>query len=651
MAKSLLPGAKKPSAESTFTPQSVIDKYHGALRQTLDERRNFTLNHAYLLGKQWLWWNNSDKRIEEMPKSGDRIQATFDRLLGNTNTIMAKALQKDLHFDVNPTAADDATILGARTAAAVLEATRMQHDWEHLREQNLRAAWEGGSSAIAVEWDPTAGRNIGDNLYEGDTIETVLNITEFVVEPGTRHAERSRYWIKAQAIPPFEVQARYHMEDAPAADATASMSPFNQRLMETELVPLTLVLTYYERPNDLCPAGRVAVVVDNKFVEGPKAWPFPFKDHLNIALVRETPIEGKWLGMTKLSIARPVQAMLNAAMSNVIEHLKLVGNARMVIPQSSADLVNELDDIPGAPVFYSDGGTQPNYMSPPQMPSWINELPATLMAQIDDITGVHAISRGATPMNAPDSGYGLSILAEQEDTPIGRLIKETAIAWSKVGTMELQIFEANVSESRKAVVVRTPSAPPQTIKWTGKDLMGQTQAEIPTDAIMPRSRAAMQQFAEKMLQMGMIQSLPQLATIAELPGASDIIQAVQPDVSKAQRENHAFAEGRALLVATFDDDDIHIKQHTDFAKSPRYEAMSRPDQTNFLNHIKAHEVSAAHKAANAVARGNIAPALAGAPRADGGPVLPPNNLPADPGMQLPALPPGEGPAAPPQLPQ
>lgn len=653
MAKLNLPGSKKPSKQPEFSAEFVKKRYQEALRSTIEERRNFSLNHAYLLGKQWLWWNNADKMIEEMPRDDDRVQATYDRLLSNTNTIMAKALQKDLAFDVNPTAADDATILGARTAEAVLEATRVEHDWEHAREQNLRAAWEGGSSIIAIDWDPSAGRNIGDNLYEGDTCETVLNITEFIVEPGTRHAEKARYWIKAQAIPPREVQARYNMAEEPEADASASMSPFNQRLMQTELIPLTLVLTYYERPNFLSAEGRVAVVVGDEFVDGPKPWPFPFTDRLNFALVRETPIEGKWTGETKLSLARPVQALLNAAMSAMIEHLKLVGNARLVIPESSSDLVNQLDDLPGAPIFYADGGSQPNYLSPPQMPAWEIEMPQQLMAQIDDITGVHAISRGATPANAPDSGYGLSILAEQEDTPIGHLIKETAIAWSKVGTMVLQLFEKNVSESRKAVVVRTPSAPPQTVKWVGKDLLGQTRATIPTDSILPKSRAAIQQLAQTMLDKGLIQSLPQFAIIAELPQAHDIIQAVQPDVAKAQRENHAFAEGRALLVATFDDDALHIKQHLDFAKSPRFEAMSTKDQTNFLNHIKAHEVSAAKKSADAVMRGNIAPALAGAPRADGGPVLPPNNLPADPGMQTLALPPGAqepqpAPVAPPQ---
>lgn len=638
MAKSPKKGASAPEKLPEFTPKYVKDEYQKALRGTIEERRNFWLNHAYLLGKQWLWWNQSEKRVEEMPKDENRVQATFDRLLSNTSTLMAKALQKDLTFEVNPTAADDATILGARTGESILESTRVEHDWEQKREENLRAAWEGGISAIAVDWDPTAGREIADNLYEGDTIESVLNITEFVVEPGTRYAERARWWVKAQAIPPHEVQARYQMAKTPEADATASVSPFNQRLMQTELIEFTLVLTYYERPNFLCPEGRVAVVVGEEFVEN-KTWPYPFKDKLNLAVVRETPIAGKWTGETKLSIARPVQALLNAGMSTIIEHMKLAGNARLMVPESSVDLINTMSDLPGEPLLYADGGTQPNYLSPPPMPSWEIELPTQLMNQIDDIMGVHAISRGNTPVNSPDSGYALSILAEQEDTPIGRLVKEMALAWSKVGSICLEMFEANVSETRTAVV-HTPSALPQTVKWTGKDLMGQTNANIPTDAVLPRSRAAQQQWAEKMLEMGMITSLAQLTVIGQLPGSKDIMQAVEPDIAKAQRENHSFAEGRVIIPAVFDDDHKHIEQHLNFAKSPRFEAMTPAQQENLLNHIQAHGNSAAHKMGNAVARGNVAPALASVPRADGGPTIAADQLPPDPGMQTPSLPAG-----------
>ena len=47
------------------------------------------------------------------------------------------------------------------------------------------------------------------------------------------------------------------------------------------------------------------------------------------------------------------------------------------------------------------------------MPAWWQERPVDLREAIDDIMGVHDVSRGEAPSNI-ESGYGLSILVEQD---------------------------------------------------------------------------------------------------------------------------------------------------------------------------------------------------------------------------------------------
>jgi hypothetical protein len=42
------------------------------------------------------------------------------------------------------------------------------------------------------------------------------------------------------------------------------------------------VLTYYERPCKARPDGAIVTVVNDKIVDGPHPWPFPFKDRLNM---------------------------------------------------------------------------------------------------------------------------------------------------------------------------------------------------------------------------------------------------------------------------------------------------------------------------------------------------------------------------------
>lgn len=624
--------SKKADPVEEFTPAYVKQTYVSALRNTIQERKEFWLNHSYLIGRQWLWWNADQRRLEDMPRDEDRTQAVYDRLLTNTNHVLAKALQQPLDFEVEPDGADDASLLAAHIGEANIEHLAIHQDWESFRAEQTRAMWEGGISGICVDWDSDAGEKLAEGVHQGEPAISITNVTEMVVEPGSRYAETARWWIKAYAMPPERVQAVYQLDHIPAADAIASSYPFNQRLLETELVPMTLVLTYYERPNFLCPEGRVAVVVNSEFVDGPQPWPFPFTDHLNLAVTRETPIMGKWTGQTRLSVARPVQGLLNAAMSSIIEHLKLAGNARLMVPASSIDMINELNDLPGQPMQYADGMEPPSYLAAPQMPGWEVQLPEQLENQIDTIMGVNDISRGETPPNSPDSGYGLALLSEQADTPIGRIIQESAGAWGKVATMCLELYEQNVTEKRKTVVKSNPGQS-QTVKWTGKDLMGQTTVTVPLDAVLPKSRAAMQQFAQSLVQMGLVTSLSQFATIAQVPQYRDLVARTDPDLAKAQRENHALMEGETPMPAMFDNDETHINEHLAEAKSARFERSPKGYQQNLLNHIKIHENNAAHKMGSAVARGKTAPALGAVPRADGGPVLPPNNLPADPGNQ------------------
>jgi hypothetical protein len=267
---------------------------------------------------------------------------------------------------------------------------------------------------------------------------------------------------------------------------------------------------------------------------------------------------------------------------------------------------------------------------------------------MDDIMGVHDVSRGQAPVNAPDSGYGLSILAEQDTTPVGKLVKGSAIAWGKVASMCLELFQAEVKGPRQAVV-RTPSQPPETMGWTGHDLMRQTQATVPLEAVIPRSHAALQAMAEKMVQMGLIKSFEQFATIMELPGTADLVNRLSPDVAKARWENHAMAQGQVCVPDDFDDHAVHLEQLNDFRKSAKYRLLDPEVQQTIAEHAQAHETMAAEEMGKAQARAAISPALAAAPTAHGGVVLPPDALPPGGGTGAGIMPmetPGDG-AAPP----
>jgi hypothetical protein len=525
---------------------------------------------------------------------------------------------------VPPGDSDDGSIRGAHLAQGVLRHLHRDHNWETLREDLAWATWLGGSAILALDWDPGAGTTIGmspltgNNIGTGDIVETVLTILEVAFEPGTRDAERAAWWIRAQALPPGLVRERYNLDYDPPADVSGAMAPLQARMVQGDrrenAANLTRVLTYYERPNHMRPQGAVATLVGGRLVDGPKDWPFPFKDRLNLVLARETKVAGRWAGTSVIQAAIPVQVAYNAAWSNMLEHLKQAGNARLMIPEGTLDLMDELTDTPGEVIPINPASGEPKYLSPPQMPQWWVEEGPRLAQELDDILGVHDVSRGQAPKNI-ESGLGLSILSENDGTPLGHAVKEMAEVWSRYASLVLQVYAAKVKDTRKARL--STGGIPETVTWSGKALEGQTHAEVPLDAVMPRSRSAMLAFARELFDRQMIKDPAHFAQVADLDRQDQFLEALDPDMAKAKRENHLFTLGTPFTPAEFDDDAVHIASHNDFRKTVRYEAMTPEQRRRVDQHIQAHETSAAEKAGRQVAKMNVHPALGMAPNAQG----------------------------------
>jgi hypothetical protein len=552
-------GATSVTPGAPVTAAYIKQKYESSNKYLLEESWNYTLNRTFMNGNQWIWRDRVQNTLRSVPRDPSRTRVTVNRIWPTSRHLLAKLLSRPLVFEVPPAAADDATIRGAKKSEAVLTSLYKEHNWEDLREQMAWNTWLGGTGILAIDWDPSAGPTIGHTEFgrsygKGEICSTPLTILEVGWEPGTRDAETSLWWTRVQALPPAEVQATYDLKKLPPSDATAARGFLGRALVPDDRVyaptALTMVITYYERPNSKRPEGAVCTVVGNEIVDGPHPWPFPFKDRLNMVVFRETKVSGRATGDTVVTAAIPVQTAYNAAWSNLVEHLKLAGNARLMIPDASVDAMDELSDLPGEIVPYNAAGGKPEWLMPAGLPQWVIEQPQMLGAQIDDILGLHDVSRGEAPTNV-ESGVGLSVLVEQDSTPLGQLTRELVHGFERYATMALEIYADKVVTTRTARVTKQ-GALPEVVAWTGKDLMGQTDAMIPMDAVMPRSRTAMMAFAREMWNNKVIQDPKLFAMIADLPDQRSFLDALDKDDSKAQRENEQMAAGVVQIPAEFD---------------------------------------------------------------------------------------------------
>lgn len=625
-------------------PGRIRDLYLKGVKATNSETQRYWENVAFLQGEQWVFWSKTRNRLEDVPRDDSRVRATVNRLASTKRRLLAKALKKPLVFEVPPTGADDATIQGARIAEAILGDLRRTQDWESLREELTIAAFDGGTGLLCLDWDAEAGEELertedGKTVGTGECRLTVLAITEGVSEPGTKDIERARWWIKAQALPAKEVQATYRLEQSPAADASAALSPVQRKILATDRAyrpeDLCLVLTYYERPSKENPKGQVCVVVGDKTVDGPHPWPFPFDDHLNVTVARETKVLGRWTGDTILSQAVPVQTLLNQVVSSIVEHRKLASNLRVLWPDFAGDAVDSLTDLPGEIVSYmpTQQGVKPEWWAPDTSASnqGMQEV-QWLEGEIDNILGDTDVSRGEAPRNI-ESGSGLAILAEASETPVAKLATEVADAFARAGSWALECYQEYVDESRDARV-DYPHQVSETVQWRGQDLQGQTRAIVPENAVLPVSEAEVWTKAVNLYDRGMFDNPDgtknrlAFAQFVSSSGEADFVEATDPDVAKAKRENYRLALGEPMEPALWDDHAKHIEVHNIYRKSASYERLDPLLQELFDLHVTAHQTLAAENAAAAanlqlqdVGTGH----LAGLPTADevnGAPVTP-----------------------------
>lgn len=625
-----------------ITAAEVKERWVRGSRNLAMERQQAALNRSFMRNKQWVFWNRDTNRLEEAPRVPSRVRATVNKLGPDSRRVIAKLMRRPLVFDVPPTTADDAAIRASRIAEAALVDLHRRQGWERLRKDHAWTTWEGAVGGLCVEWDFRSGSTVGtdpkgNTIATGDPKVTVLSVHEICCEPGTHDIERATWWIRGQAFPSKEVQNLYNMPKEPLADANSVEGVYRlgDSARDGNDSSLTMVYTLYERPS-ANNKGSITTVVNDAIVQQ-TPWYFPFADRLNIAVATVQPMHGTWLGHTPISDAVPIQALYNASWSSIIEHLRQAGNARLWVPIGAVDDIDELTDTPGEAVEYNPiGNLRPQYESPPAMPDWWIRQPGMLSESLDDILGQHDVSRGVAPTGV-ESGVALSILSENDDTPIGDFAKELGECWARTASMVLKLVAKFVNESRKSTIT-VQGGIPEVVQWSGGDLLEQTEAEVPLDSVLPRSRAAQAAYAMQLFDRGIITRPQDLAKIADLPDQDDLIDGINPDTGRARRENYQLAVGQARLVDQIDDHANHMEIHRDFMKSERFENLPDEVRMLFVSHLAAHENYAAGQAGRQVAAAQAAgPSVAYLPTAASS-VLPidvlagaqPNNTPAPP---------------------
>lgn len=201
------------------------------------------------------------------------------------------------------------------------------------------------------------------------------------------------------------------------------------------------------------------------------------------------------------------------------------------------EFINFINDL-------SENGGAPHFLQMPVFNPQILDNIAISKAHIDNIFGVHDVSRATAP-SGQKSGRALAILDAADDTRMHTLQTNIEIGMSKWASMSMYILAKTYSIPRLVKIVGQPNA--QMIKnFTGADLRGNTDIKIKLRPFLPLNKTAALQEVQMMWQNGLI---PQDQKGREMAHRMLDMETILPfyegskDAEQAQYENSLLDEG------------------------------------------------------------------------------------------------------------
>lgn len=658
-------GGKKQDDAKSGLPDTATIKgiWRDIDAELITNRRNFALNESYHLGDQWVTWDLTSTAPQLIPYESVQdaeSRMTVNGIRSRVHSLVGRLVGQDLEFQVQPQGLGAGSHKRQRLQEHLLEAERRDREWETIREEAVLLMLKGGHSAISVEWDfsqpsiVVSDPSSGTARRVGGPVLTALGCNEFGLEPGTRSQRNASYWMRATTLTPRQAQVRYKLEKPPRPDAANAGTAFQAHMTRRttgaqQALNRVMVYVYYQPPTDEDAGGIVHVVGDHREEH---EWPFDTRD-LNLFVFRHTKITGTWIGDTMMNDARPVQRARNDARSVIRGHVLRASNARMVASKGQLDDDDILTNTIGEVLLYhGEPGVQaPHWMQQAEVSRWMQQEPANLDAELDEIMQTHAISKGEQ-IGDRNSGRALQILTENDNTPLGPLAREQARGWAYIAKLVLIALRSHIQElnNQYAIAVAEQSAPagpmgampmgampmggegmaeemaegevppmmaqpnetpallqaetmltspnkvPIIKKWSHEDIDETPIVYVPLEATTPRSQAAV---TAEMIALGgafpAMAAAMDLPTLARMTGQSSMHDAFtqeDSDVARANRENELMLEGVVCTPETWHEHPKDIRVHNDLRNTMDYETADPEVKQIIDEHIEAHEIMA-----------------------------------------------------------
>jgi hypothetical protein len=579
-------------------------------------------------------------------KPGEK-RYTYNKIKPAIMTLLAKLCKNRAEVEVRPDTNDDDRIEIAKAGLKYLHYQWNEDDMDHKTRRLKMHMLIDGFPVLKVYVDKDKGDDIPQAELEGlelDSLPTktgkictqVCDQFRIKIDPSAEDVSEIRWVLDEYPMDIDEIFDIWgkEVEEEDNISMRWSFDQFSIGETSKKFKNKSMVYDYWEMPCPKYPNGRRIVVSGDQVLEqsdDPGENPFIFFPAI--------PVPGRAIAEGVVTDMTTPQKSYNIKRTAEARILEEMGNPLWLLPQGSvedkSDVVNEIGGIVD---YMPINGAKPERVSGMSVDAgWQNAMERD-EADLEDISGAHEISQGATPKGNNTLG-GLQLQVEQDETKLAILVQSYEDGVKKWGEKVLRLVQKHFPEEQQLSIVGE-NGEIEAFTFSGADLTGGEIVDVVPGSSMPSLKAVEDQKVMEMWGAGMFTDprtgMPDTRKVMRLLGesvASTYFDQTEQDENKALQENRvwrkAFSEQADVMakyatelqvyqvgaqvaqqngvdpaeigfqppqppiklpiVRDFYDHQTHIEAHNRFRKTNEYDDLPPEFQMIIDMHVSEHE--------------------------------------------------------------
>jgi len=548
-------------------------------RQFLDAQ--WKMNLAFYKGRQYVYYNRSARRLEQLPvedgeKPRYRVRIVNNQIAPGAQSLLAKFTKTKPVINATPTGGSDADHKAASIADKLLEHWWTDFNMDDKLSEALLWSIVAGQGYWKITWDQEAGSSmrflLGPNgqpitdtsladlfraelnnvgvtpqeqvVYLGDIKVEAISPFDVFLDDTAKTFDECKYAICVHYMTPEDIKKKWNYEAKPDSVGVQQDTLLPYATFKNQEPNVSAVYVGYFLPQPTIPNGRYVVWIDEKIVED-TAWPYPI-DKLPLVKFPGVRIPGSIYDSSVVEQAIPIQKDLNKTLSQIIEYKNLTLKPRVWAPVGSLAGVR-ITSEPGAVYEYNMIGDRgkPEVEQLPSMPPYVFDHLNQMRDDLKDVFGIVDITEGTPPPNV-EAGIAIDLLQEMATDRLAPTIVLIERSLVRAGEIMLSYAQKYYQEPR-ILKIHGPGGHAKAKRFNQADLQGGVSVSVETGSALPRTRAGRQARILDYVDRGVIRpdQAYKYLDIADLEGLSGQFQA---DEDLAYREHDKLLAGDPINV-------------------------------------------------------------------------------------------------------